>query len=363
MATAAAGALVAGLFVVTPVQAQENDDGPPNLVQNGNFTPPVDGQWWGITDADVADGALCVTVPDVERFGNFVNLGLAEGQTYRFGFTAWGDPGTGGLEARIQSDGAAGPEIFDVQEVFEVWPEPQQFQWDFVSTDELVQRVQFELAGATDTSELCMSDVFVMPINEVLQNPTFDGQDPWWTTDNLELAAGPDGGMCTIVPATENQWDAIIGQNDVVIEEGNSYAVTLTASADPDSPVRILIPDPAADWPPVYFADLTLPPDGTTFTDTFEAEVDSDQFQIQVGGTAEPYELCLFLASLTTGGEIPEFEFTLPGLIKIRAVKRPATKKRMGRNPATGEEIVIPPKPASVRVRATALKRLKEMVS
>jgi nucleoid DNA-binding protein len=55
-------------------------------------------------------------------------------------------------------------------------------------------------------------------------------------------------------------------------------------------------------------------------------------------------------------------EFTLPGLLKIRSVRRPATKKRMGRNPATGEEIVIGPKPASIRVRVTALKRLKEMV-
>lgn len=55
-------------------------------------------------------------------------------------------------------------------------------------------------------------------------------------------------------------------------------------------------------------------------------------------------------------------EFTLPGLMKIKSVKRPATKKRMGRNPATGEEIVIGPKPASIRVRVTALKGLKEMV-
>jgi len=55
-------------------------------------------------------------------------------------------------------------------------------------------------------------------------------------------------------------------------------------------------------------------------------------------------------------------EFTLPGLLKVRAVKRPATKKRLGRNPATGEEIMIPAKPASIRVRVGALKRLKEMV-
>jgi len=55
-------------------------------------------------------------------------------------------------------------------------------------------------------------------------------------------------------------------------------------------------------------------------------------------------------------------EFTLPGLLKVRAVKRPATKKRMGRNPATGQEIVIAAKPATTRVRVTPLKRLKEMV-
>ena len=55
-------------------------------------------------------------------------------------------------------------------------------------------------------------------------------------------------------------------------------------------------------------------------------------------------------------------EFTLPGLLKIRSVKRPASKARMGRNPATGEEILIGPKPASIRVRVTALKKLKEMV-
>ena len=55
-------------------------------------------------------------------------------------------------------------------------------------------------------------------------------------------------------------------------------------------------------------------------------------------------------------------EFTLPGLLKIKAATRPATKKRMGRNPATGEEIVIPAKPATTRVRVTALKKLKDMI-
>ena len=54
--------------------------------------------------------------------------------------------------------------------------------------------------------------------------------------------------------------------------------------------------------------------------------------------------------------------FSLPGLLKIRSVKRPATKKRMGRNPATGEPVEVAAKPATTRVRVTPLKRLKEMV-
>ena len=56
-------------------------------------------------------------------------------------------------------------------------------------------------------------------------------------------------------------------------------------------------------------------------------------------------------------------EFTLPGLLKVRRVERPATKKREGRNPATGETITIPAKKASTRVRVATLKRLKAMVT
>lgn len=54
-------------------------------------------------------------------------------------------------------------------------------------------------------------------------------------------------------------------------------------------------------------------------------------------------------------------EFTLPGLLKIRNVKQPATKRRMGRNPRTGEQVEIAAKPAYTRVRLKALKALRDM--
>jgi nucleoid DNA-binding protein len=47
-------------------------------------------------------------------------------------------------------------------------------------------------------------------------------------------------------------------------------------------------------------------------------------------------------------------EFVVPGLVKLRVVKKPATKERQGINPSTKEPITIPAKPASKKVRATA---------
>ncbi len=56
-------------------------------------------------------------------------------------------------------------------------------------------------------------------------------------------------------------------------------------------------------------------------------------------------------------------EFTIPETgVKVRRVRKPARKARMGRNPATGETIKIAAKPASTVVKVTALKSLKDTV-
>jgi nucleoid DNA-binding protein len=48
--------------------------------------------------------------------------------------------------------------------------------------------------------------------------------------------------------------------------------------------------------------------------------------------------------------------------MKIKVIKKPATKARKGINPFTGEEIMIKAKPARKAVKVLALKGLKEMV-
>ncbi len=55
-------------------------------------------------------------------------------------------------------------------------------------------------------------------------------------------------------------------------------------------------------------------------------------------------------------------EFTLPGLLKIVAQKVPAKPKRFGKNPFTGEDQWFAAKPASVKVKVRALKKLKDAV-
>jgi DNA-binding protein HU-beta len=47
------------------------------------------------------------------------------------------------------------------------------------------------------------------------------------------------------------------------------------------------------------------------------------------------------------------------GLVQLTVRVKPAQKSRKGRNPATGEEITIGAKPASVDVRARALAKAK----
>ncbi|MCB1830274.1 MAG: HU family DNA-binding protein [Chromatiaceae bacterium] len=54
-------------------------------------------------------------------------------------------------------------------------------------------------------------------------------------------------------------------------------------------------------------------------------------------------------------------EFSIPETgVKIRRVRKPARKARMGRNPATGEVIKIAAKPASTVIKVVALKALKD---
>lgn len=54
--------------------------------------------------------------------------------------------------------------------------------------------------------------------------------------------------------------------------------------------------------------------------------------------------------------------FVVPGLLKLKVVRKPATKAKQGINPFTKEPMLIKAKPARNVIRALPLKALKEMV-
>lgn len=56
-------------------------------------------------------------------------------------------------------------------------------------------------------------------------------------------------------------------------------------------------------------------------------------------------------------------QFTVPGMMKITVVRKPATKARKGINPFTKEEVMFKAKPARNVVKVRPMKGLKDMVS
>lgn len=54
--------------------------------------------------------------------------------------------------------------------------------------------------------------------------------------------------------------------------------------------------------------------------------------------------------------------FTLPGLLKVKVIRKPATRARKGINPFTGLETTFKAKPARNVVKVQPLKALKDMV-
>ncbi|MFZ4768659.1 MAG: HU family DNA-binding protein [Ferruginibacter sp.] len=85
----------------------------------------------------------------------------------------------------------------------------------------------------------------------------------------------------------------------------------------------------------------------------------SEKSGVQKSEVKELLELLVTVAEqqLTTGND-----FVLPGLMKLSVVKKSATKERTGINPFTKKPMTISAKPDSKKVRATAVRAIKQLV-
>jgi endoglucanase len=136
------------------------------------------------------------------------------------------------------------------------------------------------------------------------------GQEPWWATGNLTPRM-VDGQLCADVPGgTAVPWDAIIGQNDIAITEGETYQFSFTASGEPDGPVRGVVQMPTDPYTAYIDLRLQAGPDGGTQGGGFVAPETRDDAQIvlQVGGRSEPWTVCFSLVSLESDAEVKTYE-------------------------------------------------------
>lgn len=83
--------------------------------------------------------------------------------------------------------------------------------------------------------------------------------------------------------------------------------------------------------------------------------------ELKTGKVKEVFEALTALLAADLGKKGPG-EFNFNGLMKLKAVTKPATPSRKGRNPFTGEEITIKAKPASKKVRVRALRGLNDLL-
>ncbi|MEV1167219.1 glycoside hydrolase family 9 protein [Nonomuraea sp. NPDC049784] len=146
---------------------------------------------------------------------------------------------------------------------------------------------------------------------EQIVNGTFDaGTAPWWSTGNLTLAV--DGGrLCADIPGgTANPWDVIIGQNDIPLVAGETYAYRFSASASPAKVGKALIQLPVDPWTQYLSANPELSVSGNDYSYTFTAPVSLPNAQVafQLGGSDEPWRFCMDNVSLKGGAEPETYE-------------------------------------------------------
>jgi endoglucanase len=160
-------------------------------------------------------------------------------------------------------------------------------------------------AGAPGSAALAQDE----PPELIINGDFTDGTAPWWWTGNLTPEV-IDGQLCTEVPGgTVNPWDAIIGQDNLRLQTGESYRFELTATAGRPVTVRALVQQPIDPFPTQLDERPLLGPDPQPLEFGFTSTVDWDNAQVafQVGGQAEAWTFCLDRVSLAGGAPPPDF--------------------------------------------------------
>ncbi|MER6013635.1 glycoside hydrolase family 9 protein [Streptomyces bluensis] len=136
-----------------------------------------------------------------------------------------------------------------------------------------------------------------------------EGTDGWFSDDRTPVSA-VDGKLRADVPGgTTNPWEAIIGQNDILLQQGRPYTLSFSASASRPVRVRVRVQpgEPPFDPAPLT-QDVDLGPE-QSYTFTFTSGLDTDRGQVvfQIGGNSEAWVFDVDDVSLIGGDPLPPY--------------------------------------------------------
>ncbi|MCP3138160.1 glycoside hydrolase family 6 protein [Pyxidicoccus xibeiensis] len=141
-------------------------------------------------------------------------------------------------------------------------------------------------------------------LTELVVNGTFSGTTtaPWWSGPNTSSRVDAGRWRVDVAGGTVNPWDAPIGQDGIVLANGQAYTLSFTASATAPVTVRATVQLGSAPYTAPLDQQISL--DGTprrfTFPFTSSLSTGAGQVTFQVGGRGA-FTLHLDDISLTTG--------------------------------------------------------------
>ncbi|MBE1488784.1 glycoside hydrolase family 9 protein [Plantactinospora soyae] len=292
-------------------------------IVNGTFTDST-APWWSTTNLPLAvvDGQLCAEVPgglanpwDASLGHNAIPLVDDAGYTLTFRASA-SAPVT--VKANVQLNEDPYTTVFSRDVALAATA--QEFSYEFNGNlDSTNGTLTFQLGGAAEAYTFCLDDVSLSsdaPTDpppggaEQVDNGDFDDGTSGWYSYGTTSFGVTDGRLCSAVPGgLANPWDAGVGQNDVTLVAGETYALSFDASAEPGATVRVAVQLGAEPYTSYFAEDVALTGEAQHVERTFTATEDTTVAQVafQVGGNADGYELCLDNVSLLGGEEEPPY--------------------------------------------------------
>ncbi|WP_207311286.1 glycoside hydrolase family 9 protein [Lentzea alba] len=147
---------------------------------------------------------------------------------------------------------------------------------------------------------------------ERLLNGAFDTgtADPWWSSAGVTNRV-TDGELCaSVTGGTTNPWDALIGQNGVPYETGQSYTLSFDAHATTAQNVVAAAGESVSPYRGIASQTFALTTAKQHFTFTFTSTLDfpdagNGQLAFQLGGQPSDNTICVDNVSLIGGVKPP----------------------------------------------------------